>query len=86
MQVFNLRIEIRDFPINDYRLNEGDIEFRILSPSGHPYPDSGSTGRRLTLNEIVLHFRLNTIVSQWFTDKITGAQREECQRESADVA
>jgi len=48
MQVSNLRIEIRGFPINDYRINEGDLEFRTLNPSGRSFPDSRSTWRRLT--------------------------------------
>ena len=71
MQVSNLRVEIAGSPINDYRILGADLEFRALEPSGQPYPDSRSTWRRLTPNEIVLHFRLNTIVGQWFTDTVT---------------
>jgi hypothetical protein len=87
MQVSNLRIEIRGFPVNDYRINEGDLEFRTLNPSGDYYPDGRSAWKRLTLSEIVLHFRLNTIVGQWFTDKVTGSQQEqERQCDSAKTA
>ncbi len=81
MQVPNLRLEIGGFPIHDYRIHEGDLEFRILGHSDH---DSCSSWRRLTPNEIAMHFRLNTIVGQWFQDKVTGWRFvEECQRNSA---
>jgi hypothetical protein len=72
MQVSNLRLEIGGFPIHDYRVHEGDLEFRTLSSNGRSYHDNRSTWRRLTPNEIALHFRLHTIVGQWFEDKVTG--------------
>jgi hypothetical protein len=72
MQVQNLRVEISGFPTSDYRIHEGDLEFRIFSPSDQ---DNRSTWRRLTPNEIALHFRMNTIVGQWFQDKVTDWRR-----------
>ncbi len=75
MQVSNLRLEIGGFPIHDYRIHEGDLEFRTLSSNGHSYHDNRNTWRRLTPNEIALHFRLHTIVSQWFRDKVIGWQQ-----------
>jgi hypothetical protein len=75
MQVSNLRIEIGGFPVHDYRIYEGDLEFRILHARGHSDDDSCSAWRRLAPNEIALHFRLNTIVGQWFQDKVTGWQQ-----------
>ena len=77
MQVSNLRVEIAGFPINDYRVLGADLEFRTLDPIGHSYADQRSAWRQLSTDEIALHFRLNTIVGQWLTDKFTGAQREE---------
>ena len=71
MQVPNLRLEIGGFPIHEYRIHEGDLEFRTSS-DGHSYHDTRSGWRRLTPNEIALHFRLNTIVGRWFQDKVTG--------------
>jgi hypothetical protein len=73
MQVSTLRIEMAGFPINDYRILGADLEFRTLQPGGYLYADSRSTWRRLTPGDIALHFRLNTIVGQWLTDKVTGA-------------
>jgi hypothetical protein len=75
MQVPNLRVEISGFPISDYRIHEGDLEFRLFTPSGESYQNNRSTWRRLTPNEIALHFRLNTIVGQWFQDKVSGWQQ-----------
>jgi hypothetical protein len=77
MQVNNLRMEIAGFPINEYRILGADLEFRTLEPDGNPYPDSRSTWRRLAPGDIALHFRLNTIVGQWLTDKVTGASSTE---------
>lgn len=74
MQVSNLRVEGAGFPISDYRILGSDLEFRTLDPSGHSYPDRRSEWRRLSTDEIALHFRLNTIVGQWLTDKLTGSQ------------
>jgi hypothetical protein len=74
VQVSNLRVEIGGFPTHDYRFHE-DLEFRTLNPGDHPDHDSCSPWRRLTPNEIALHFRLNTIVGQWFQDRFTGWQQ-----------
>lgn len=74
MQVSNLRVEGAGFPISDYRILGSDLEFRTLDPGGHSYPDRRSEWRRLSTDEIALHFRLNTIVGQWLTDKLTGSQ------------
>ena len=74
MQVSKLRVEIGRFPIHDYRIHEGDLEFRTLNP-GPSNHDSCSPWRRLTRNEIALHFRLKTIVGQWFQDRFTGWQQ-----------
>jgi hypothetical protein len=75
MQVQNLRLEVGGFSISDYRIHEGDLEFRILNADGHSDHNSCSSWTRLTPNEIALHFRLNTIVGQWFQDKVTGWQQ-----------
>jgi len=82
MQVPNLRLEIDGFPVGIYRIHEGDLEFSISSPGRQSNPLNRRTWRRLTPNEIALHFRLNTIVGQWFQDRVTGRRVEECQRNS----
>lgn len=77
MQVSNLRVESAGFPISDYRILGSDLEFRTFDASGHSYPEGRSGWRRLSSDEIVLHFRLNTVVSQWLTDKLTRSQQEQ---------
>jgi len=77
MRVSNLRVESAGLPISDYRILESDLEFRSLDACGHSYPEGRSEWRRLSTDEIALHFRLNTVVSQWLIDKLTRSQSDE---------
>ena len=45
MQSKHLRVEVAGFPINDYRINKGHLELRMLDPCGRSYPDSRSSGK-----------------------------------------
>ena len=74
MQVTNLRVEVSDLPITEYRANDGNLEFRLLDPNGHLYPDWRSDWRRLTPSDVALHFRFNTVVGKWFEDRVTDWQ------------
>ena len=74
MQVTNLRVEIEDQSVTEYRVEDGNLEFRLLDPNGRLYSDWRSDWRRLRPPEIALHFRLNTVVGKWFEDKVTGWQ------------
>jgi hypothetical protein len=76
MRIINLRIEIAGCPINDYRITDRDLEFRVLDPSGRCFGDQRSTWRRLTTSELVLHFRLNTVVANWFLEKTDELEDE----------
>lgn len=77
MRIINLRIEIAGGPINDYRITDRDLEFRSLDPTGGCFDDQRSTWRRLTANELVLHFRLNTVVADWFLEQIDEVEEGE---------
>jgi hypothetical protein len=77
MRIINLRIEIAGWPINDYRITDRDLEFRALDPSGRCFDDHRSTWRRLTADELVLHFRFDTVVSRWFLKKVAEVEDEE---------
>jgi hypothetical protein len=77
MQVTNLRVEVADLPINEYRISDGNLEFRAVDPDGHAYPDWRSAWRRLTPSDIALHFRFNTVVGKWFEDKVADWRTEE---------
>ena len=63
--VMRLRIESDAAPINEYRIIDGNVEFRRLAPSGQAYPGSASRWRRLDEKEIQLHHALGTVVSKW---------------------
>jgi hypothetical protein len=61
-----LRIEsTRGLPVNDYRIIEGRVEFRVLDSSGQPYASRASCWRTLDENEIQIHHALDTVVSKW---------------------
>lgn len=61
-----LRIESVDgSPINDYRVADGEVQVRSLTPSGQPYPGHASDWRSLNRNELGLHDALGTVVSRW---------------------
>ena len=76
MRTTNLRIELAGQPISDYRLTDRDLEFRTLDPQGRSFPDQRSTWRRLTASELLLHLRLETVVGDWFVDKIRDSEAE----------
>ena len=78
MRSMNLRIEIVGQAISDYRITDRDLEFRALDAAGHGFPDQRSTWRRLTASELLLHLRLETVVGNWFVEKI-GESEEELQ-------
>ena len=69
IQVANLRIEIAGLPINDYRIVDRNLEMRVLDSNGHPFEDARSTWRRLTTDELLLHYRFATLVSRWFSER-----------------
>ena len=70
MHVTNLRFEIAGLPINEYRINDGNLQVRALDSDGRTYPDGRSTWKRLVPGDIALHFRLHTVVGKWFEDRV----------------
>jgi hypothetical protein len=82
MRVTNLRVEVAGLGICDYRDNDGQVEFRALNPDGRAFPDQRSIWRRLTASELVLHFRLNTVVAHWFLEKTAekGSGQQELRK------
>jgi hypothetical protein len=69
MQSMHLRIEIAGCPVNEYQITDNRLEFRMVDSSGRSFPDQRSAWRRLTASELVLHFRLNTVVAHWFLER-----------------
>ena len=75
METAQLRIEMAGWPVNDYRITDRRLEFRVLDCNGQPFPDQRGVWRRLTASELVLHFRFNTVVAHWYLEK-TAEWRE----------
>jgi hypothetical protein len=86
MQAVNLRIEIPGWPVNDYQITDRRLEFRLLDSNGRPFPDQRSTWRRLRTNELVLHFRLNTVVARWYLEKTAKWDSQSAQQELGKAA
>ena len=76
MRITNLRVEIAGQPISDYRIMDRDLEFRALDPAGRNFPDARSVWRRLTTGELLLHLRLETVVGNWFVEKLRESEEE----------
>ena len=82
MRTTNLRIEVAGLPVNDYQITDGkQLEFRALDSNGRPLRDQRGTWRRLSASELLLHFRLKTVVAHWFLEKTV--EWDYCDRSSA---
>lgn len=60
-------------PINEYRISEGQIEFRSLDPNGKPFIAGNGNWRVLDISELQLHFALDTLVAQWLMRRLHQA-------------
>ena len=68
-----LRIESAgSAPMNEYVITQDHVAFRILDPSGQPYPGLISRWRELDDNDISLHHQLGTVVSEWLRVRLGG--------------
>jgi hypothetical protein len=56
-------------PINEYRIQNGQIEFRSLDSHGKAFA-LGARWRTLEVGELQLHFALNTVVAQWLMQRL----------------
>lgn len=58
----------QDAPVNQYRVHNRDLEFRVLDRRGNPF--RFGQWRKLTPNEIALHMNLNTAVAEWLNERL----------------
>ena len=63
-------------PVNEYRINEGQIEFRSLDPQGHPFSPLTTGWRTLDVGDIQWHFALKTAVAQWLVERLDAITRD----------
>jgi hypothetical protein len=69
-----LRIPSKDgSPINEYRIQNGQIEFRSLDATGKPFSVTQGNWRVLNISELQLHFALDTVVAQWLMQRLHAA-------------
>ncbi|HLJ25451.1 MAG TPA: hypothetical protein VKY85_01955 [Candidatus Angelobacter sp.] len=57
-------------PINEYRINRGQIEFRSLDSEGKAFAYTAGDWRTLDAGDLQLHFALNTTMAQWLTERL----------------
>ena len=60
-------------PINEYRIQNGQIEFRSLDATGKPFSITKGKWRVLDISELQLHFALDTVVAQWLMQRLHAA-------------
>lgn len=60
-------------PINEYRIQNGQIEFRSLDSTGKPFSITKGSWRVLDISELQLHFALDTVVAQWLMQRLHAA-------------
>lgn len=60
-------------PINEYRIQNGQIEFRSLDSTGKPFSITKGIWRVLDISELQLHFALDTVVAQWLMQRLHAA-------------
>jgi hypothetical protein len=73
MRSKHLRVEVAGFTINDYRINKGHLELRMLDPRGRSCTGSRSSWKQLNASDIAFHF---TLVAHWFQDKLGISKTE----------
>ena len=57
-------------PVNEYRIHEGQIEFRSLDLRNKPISPYAEGWRSLEVADIQLHFALKTVVAQWLIERL----------------
>jgi len=63
-------------PVNEYRIHDGQIEFRSLDPLGNPFPQYATRWRILTAADLQFHFVLNTVVAKWLMQRLGGVPED----------
>jgi len=64
-------------PVNEYRIHEGQIQFRSLDVRNKPVSQELEGWRSLDVTDIQLHFALKTVVSQWLVERLESMRDED---------
>jgi len=66
-----LRLESSDnSPVEEFRIEDGSVEVRMLDPEGVTVRRVGSIWRRLTPEQLSIHVERNTVVAQWLQRRL----------------
>ena len=68
-------------PVNEYRVRNGNVEFRSLDAEGQPF--RFSRWRVLTAEDLLLHTHLNTPVAQWLKFRLARRAEIETRKQSS---
>ena len=64
-------------PVNEYRIHDGQIEFRSLDPRNSQLSQPAEGWRSLAVDDIQLHFALKTVVSQWLIERLESMRNDD---------
>ena len=64
-------------PVNEYRIHEGEIQFRSLDFRNKSISQELEGWRSLDVTDIQLHFALKTVVSQWLIERLESMRDED---------
>ncbi|HEY6251732.1 MAG TPA: hypothetical protein VI685_17380 [Candidatus Angelobacter sp.] len=57
-------------PVNEYRIHQGQIEFRSLDSQNKPLFQRSEGWTSLDVSDIQFHFALKTVVAQWLIERL----------------
>lgn len=63
-------------PVNEYRIHQGQIEFRSLDIHDPPVSLSSEQWQSLDVADIQFHFVLKTVVAQWLIERLGTLQED----------
>lgn len=63
-------------PINEYRIHDGEIEFRALNAREQTFSPMTEGWRALDAADIQLHFALDTTVAKWLVERLEALSHD----------
>jgi hypothetical protein len=71
MSLGNMRLRLESGnPAKEYRIEDGNVEVRMLDPEDGSDRCTGSIWSRLTREQLSFHVERNTVVAQWLERRL----------------
>ena len=73
MSLGNMRLRLESVngsPAKEYRIDDGNVEVRMLDPEDGSDRCTGSIWSRLTPEQLSIHVERNTVVAQWLERRL----------------